>query len=345
MKKTMKAMLLPRCVALDKTDTPLEEAELPVPEPHGDEILVRVSACGVCRTELDEIEGRTAPSFYPIVPGHQATGTVCGLGDKADRFAIGARVGVGWIHSACGACDYCLSGRENLCARFQATGRDAHGGYAEYLLAREAFAVGLPDALPDTSVAPLLCAGAVGYRALRAAGIKDGEALGFAGFGASAHLVLQAARFLYPRVAAYVFTRSPQQREFARVLGASWAGGLNDDPPRPLDAVIDTTPVWEPLVRLAPSLKPGGRFVINAIRKERLDNDLLSTLVYERHLWMEREIKSVANVTRRDIAEFLGLAARIPLQPEITVYPLVRANQALLELKKGDQKGAKVLVM
>jgi propanol-preferring alcohol dehydrogenase len=185
----------------------------------------------------------------------------------------------------------------------------------------------------------------VGYRALRLSGLTDGGALGFSGFGASGHLVLQAARVLYPRSGLYVFARSPEQRRFALSLGADWAGGFDDAPPRPLDAIIDTTPVWKPLVRLAPRLKPGGRFVINAIRKETVDNEILATIEYEKHLWLEKEIKSVANVTRRDIEEFLELAGRASLAPAVAVYPLAEANRALADLRRGDQRGAKVLVM
>jgi propanol-preferring alcohol dehydrogenase len=345
MKKKMRAMVLDRCAPLSKNPAPLRPLELTVPEPRENEILIRVKACGICRTDLDEIEGRTAPAFFPVILGHQVVGVVEGRGERAARFHLGARVGVGWIHSACGECEYCRSGRENLCARFQATGRDAPGGYAEYAVAREGFAAALPDSLTDTAAAPLLCAGAVGYRALRLSGIADGGALGFAGFGASGHLVLKAARALHPHAALFVFARSPEQRSFALSLGADWAGRFAEEPPRPLDAVIDTTPVWEPLVSLLPRLKPGGRFVINAIRKEHIDDELLATIEYEKHLWLEKEIKSVANVTRPDIEEFLALAARVPIVPEVAVYPLADANRALAELKRGDQTGAKVLVL
>lgn len=345
MEKTMRAMVLDRCAPLSENQTPLRQAELSIPEPRAGEILVRVKACGVCRTDLDEIEGRTVPSFLPIVLGHQVVGVVESRDERATRFSAGARVGVGWIHSACGECEYCLSGRENLCPRFEATGRNAHGGYAEYTVVPEGFAVALPASIPDADAAPLLCAGAVGYRALRLSGIGDRGALGFSGFGASGHLVLKAARALYPRASLFVFARGADQREFARSLGADWAGDFGEEPPQPLDAIIDTTPAWKPLVALGPRLKPGGRFVVNAIRKENLDNALLATIDYERHLWMEKEIKSVANVTRRNIAEFLALAARVPITPEVGLYPLAEANRAIRELKHGDQRGAKVLVL
>ncbi|MBN2351946.1 MAG: zinc-dependent alcohol dehydrogenase family protein [Spirochaetales bacterium] len=345
MKKTMQAMVLDHCAPLTENPNPLRSAELPVPIPRSGEILIEVKACGVCRTDLDDIEARTAPSFFPIILGHQVVGVVRGRGERASRFTQGSRVGVGWIHSACGECEYCLSGRENLCARFGATGRDADGGYAEYAVVPEGFAAFLPDSLADTAAAPLLCAGAVGYRALRLSGITDGDALGFSGFGASGHIVLQAARTLFPRLRLYVFARSPEQRRFALSLGADWTGSFDETPPRPLDAVIDTTPVWEPLARLAPRLKAGGRFVINAIRKESIDNEILAMIEYEQHLWLEKEIKSVANVTRRDIEEVLQLAGRTSLEPEVTVYPLADANRALNDLKHGDQRGAKVLVL
>jgi propanol-preferring alcohol dehydrogenase len=345
MKKTMKAMAITACAPLDPKKAPLEELELPLPCPRDNEILIQVTYCGVCHTELDEIEGRTPPAVLPMVPGHQVTGIVVERGKNAGRFRPGERIGAGWIHSACGACEFCLSHRENLCPAFRARGRDVYGGYAEYMAAAEDYVVRLPDGLPDAEAAPLLCAGAVGFRALRRSGVKDGDILGLSGFGASAHLVLQTARFLFPGIRVFVFARSPAQRGFALSLGAAWAGDFTDPPPEPLHAVIDTTPVWAPLVHLGPRLSPGGRFVINAIRKESLDNDLLGTISYEKNLWLEKTVTSVANVTQRDIEEFISLAARIPLAPEITMYPLSQANLALLELKKGDQKGAKVLVM
>jgi len=250
---------------------------------------------------------------------------------------------VAWIFSACGECEYCRSGQENLCHDFRATGRDANGGYAEYMTVPESFAYPIPAVFTDAEAAPLLCAGAVGYRSLRLTNIRDGQGLGLTGFGASGHLVLKMVRHQYPRTNVYVFARSREEQVFARELGATWAGDTNDGAPELLDAVIDTTPVWGPVVAALGNLKPGGRLVINAIRKEETDKQALLNLDYVKHLWMEKEIKSVSNVTRQDVAEFLEQAARIPIKPEVQEYPLEDANRALLELKERRIRGAKVL--
>jgi alcohol dehydrogenase, propanol-preferring len=341
----MKALLLPQIVNLADNTRPLQLAALPDPVPREDEILVRVSACGVCHTELDEIEGRTPPPHLPIVLGHQIVGRVVDVGNYVTRFHGGERVGVAWIHSACGQCAYCRSGRENLCASFRATGRDVHGGYAEYLTVSEDFAYRLPDAFSDVEAAPLLCAGAIGYRSLMLTGLHDGQTLGLTGFGASAHLVLQMAQRRYPKTAVFVFARSEAEREFARELGAAWAGPTEAESPVKLEAIIDTTPVWTPVVEALKNLAPGGRLVINAIRKEDADQDALTRLDYARDLWLEKEIKSVANVTRHDVSEFLLIAAEIPLKPEVQTYALEDANQALLDLKNHQVRGAKVLIV
>jgi propanol-preferring alcohol dehydrogenase len=268
---------------------------------------------------------------------------VAGRGAGADMYAEGDRVGVGWIYSACGKCGFCLSGNENLCADFRATGRDADGGYAEYMTLPERFAYGIPDVFSDAEAAPLLCAGAIGYRSLRLTGIENGRSLGLTGFGASAHLVLKMARHRFPDSEVYVFARSEKEREFAVELGAVWAGDTQDESPRKLDAIIDTTPVWKPVVEAMKNLEPGGRLVINAIRKEDADKDYLLECDYTTHLWMEKEIKSVANVARRDVSEFLALAAEIPIKPEIQEFPLDGANEALVQLKQRKIRGAKVL--
>jgi len=339
----MKAMVIHKISKFADDSAPLRQVELPVPEPGPGEIVIKVAACAVCHTELDEIEGRTPPPRLPVVPGHQVVGRVEKMGPSAKRFQAGDRVGVGWIFSSCGTCEFCVSGNENLCPEFRATGRDANGGYAEYMLVHEDYAAPVPSAFSDVEAAPLLCAGAVGYRALRLANLQDGQNLGLSGFGGSNHLVLQTARFLYPRSRIFVFARSPGEQEFALSLGAAWAGDFTRRSPRRLHAIIDTTPVWQPVVEGLRSLAPGGRLVINAIRKEEVDKDSLLKIDYAEHLWMEKEIKSVANVTRRDIAEFLDLAARIPIRPEVQVYPLEQANQALAELKDRKIRGAKVL--
>ncbi len=339
----MKAMIIHKISSFADDPAPLRPVELPVPEPGEGEIVIKVAACAVCHTELDEIEGRTPPLRLPVVPGHQVIGRVEKLGPGAKRYQAGDRVGVGWIFSSCGTCEFCRAGNENLCPEFRATGRDANGGYAEYMLVNEDYAAPVPSTFSDIEAAPLLCAGSVGYRALRLANLQDGQHLGLTGFGGSNHLVLQTARFLYPRSRIFVFARSPGEREFALSLGAAWAGDFTQRAPRRLHAIIDTTPVWMPVVEALRNLAPGGRLVINAIRKEEVDKDSLLKIDYAEHLWMEKEIKSVANVTRRDIAEFLDLAARIPIRPEVQVYPLEQANQALAELKERKIRGAKVL--
>jgi len=340
----MRAMLLDRIVSLDETNAPLTPAGLPDPIPGPGEVLVKVSACGVCHTELDEIEGRTPPPHLPVVPGHQAVGTVVAFGPGAD-LALGSRVGVAWVFSACGTCGHCLAGDENLCAGFRATGRDAHGGYAEYMTVPQDFAHPIPETFSDVEAAPLLCAGAIGYRSLRLTNLQDGQALGLTGFGASAHLVLMLVKYQYPSARIHVFSRSEGERDFARALGADWAGAIGAAPPEPLHAVIDTTPAWKPVVEALKCLRPGGRLVINAIRKEAGDQSALLELDYPEHLWMEKEIKSVANVARRDVREFLALAAQAGLRPEVQEYRLEDANTALLELKRRKIRGAKVLVL
>jgi alcohol dehydrogenase, propanol-preferring len=339
----MKAMALKGVSLFAQNPAPLVPVELPEPVPGAGEILIAVSACGVCHTELDEIEGRTPPPAFPVILGHQVVGTVAARGPNVRRFRIGERVGVGWIHWACGDCDACRAGNENLCAGFRATGRDANGGYAEFMTVPEHFAYAIPGLFSDSEAAPLLCAGAIGWRSLRLSGLTDGENLGLTGFGASAHLVLLAVRHRFPRTKVSVFARSERERAFARELGAAWAGPTEETPPEKLQAVIDTTPAWKPVMEALKHLAPGGRLVINAIRKEEGDKTELLRLDYPAHLWMEKEIKSVANVARSDIREFLELAAEIPLKPEVEEYPLGEANRVLAELKAGKIRGAKVL--
>ncbi|MGR8932863.1 MAG: zinc-dependent alcohol dehydrogenase family protein [Gammaproteobacteria bacterium] len=341
----MRAMLLTNIAEVAETTRPLHLHEMPDPLPAAHEILLEVRACGVCHTELDEIEGRLAPPKLPLIPGHQVVGTVTAVGEAVTLHKPGERVGVGWIAAACGTCRYCREGNENLCAAFQATGLHRHGGYAEKMTVHERFAYALPQALSDTQAAPLLCAGAIGYRSLRLTGLRDGDNLGLTGFGGSAHLVLQMARHRYPRSPVYVFARSAGERAFAQQLGAAWAGDTRETPPQPLHAIIDTTPAWLPVVEALRNLAPGGRLVINAIRKESGDRDVLLTLDYADHLWREKEIKSVANVARNDVAEFLHLAAQLQIKPEVETYPLAEANRALRELKSGRIRGAKVLLI
>lgn len=339
----MKAWVLDGVVDLKVTKNPLRLVEVEVPVPQRGEILIRVSCCGICHTELDEIEGRTPPPSYPVVPGHQIIGVVAQRGENSTRFDIGDRVGVAWIFSSCGACEYCRRGLENLCPAFRATGRDHHGGYAEFMVADEHYAYAVPPTFSDAEAAPLLCAGAIGYRSLKLANLSDGQTLGLTGFGASGHLVLKMSKHLYPMSKSYVFARSQEEQDFALQLGATWAGAINDTPPEKANAIIDTTPAWTPVLLSLLHLKAGGRLVINAIRKESQDRHALADLRYQDHLWMEKEIKSVANITRADVEEFLSLAAAIPVIPAAEIYPFEKANEALIDLKQRHVRGAKVL--
>lgn len=328
---------------LEKERAPLEAVDMPVPAPGDNEILVKVSVCGVCHTELDEIEGRTPPKTFPVIPGHQIVGTVEKTGTKAGRFKTGERVGIAWIHSACGRCRFCLGGRENLCRDFMATGRDVHGGYAEYTVVNETFAYPVPAVFSDAEAAPLLCAGAIGYRSLRLTGLKDGENIGLTGFGASGHIVIKMLRHRYRNSKVFVFSRTKEERDFATELGAYWTGKTEEESPEKLRSIIDTTPAWKSVVAALGNLEEGGRLVINAIRKEDADKEELLKLDYARHLWMEKEIRSVANITRSDVSEFLELAAEIPIRPEVREFPLDDANRVLLEIKERKIHGAKVL--
>ncbi len=333
----MRAMILEKGRGFEDPGGPLTLADIERPEPAADEVLLEVRVCGVCHTELDEIEGRTPPSIDPVVLGHEVVGVVVERGSEATMHEIGSRVGVGWIHHSDG------SDAENLSSEFHATGRDIHGGYAEFMTVPERYAYPIPDEFSDEKAAPLLCAGGIGYRALRLCDLRDGEPLGLTGFGGSGHLVLQLAKHQYPSSPVFVFARSPEERDFAIELGADWAGDTDEAPPAAPAAIIDTTPAWRPVIAALEVLAPGGRLVINAIRKEDGDKGLLAGIRYEDHLWYEKEIKSVANITARDIAEFLPIAASIPIEVETTLYPLEAANQALRELKAGGVRGAKVL--
>jgi propanol-preferring alcohol dehydrogenase len=321
-------------------DMPLELEDVPKPEPSYGEILIKIYACGICRTELDEIEGRRVPKL-PIILGHEIVGRVESLGSHVKRFKLGDRVGVAWIYSACGKCSFCLSGQENLCANFQATGCDVNGGYAQYIKVKEDFAYSIPERFNDLEAAPLLCAGAIGYRALKLSGLKDGETIGLFGFGASAHQVYEIIRHLYPRTKIFVFTRRRGDTPslLAREMGADWVGETGEEPPEKLNRAIDTTPVGQPVIEALKHLEKGGRLVINVIRKE----DLIPQMRYEQHLWYEKEVKSVANITRNDVQEFLRIAAEVPIIPKIREFRLEEANKALLMLKRGEYHGAGVL--
>ena len=339
----MKAMILKGIASLIENKTPLVMADVPRPQPGEREILIKVRACGVCHTEMDEIEGRTAPPHFPVILGHQVVGTVEEFGPGAGRFRKGQRVGVAWIFSSCGRCKFCERGLENLCPDFRATGRDADGGYAEYMRVREDYAYPIPEVFSDDEAAPLLCAGTIGWRSFKLTGLENGQSLGLTGFGASASLVISLVRHALPDSKIHVFSRNKGERDFARELGAVWTGEITDRSPEKLDGIIDTTPAWKPIVEALHSLESGGRLVINAIRKLDDDKDELMRLDYGEDLWMERVIKSVANVTRKDVTDCLKIAAEIPLKPEIQTYSLEEANKALVEMKESKIRGAKVL--
>ena len=341
----MKALLLDRVQQLKENSLPLRHAEIPTPEPGMEEVLIKVQVCGVCHTELDEIEGRTPPKTLPVVLGHQAVGKIVDTGTNVSDFEKDDRVGVAWIFSSCGACSFCLNGEENLCEDFMATGRDANGGYAEFMIAPARSVHRIPDYFSDEEAAPLLCAGAVGFRSLRLANIKNGDCLGLTGFGASAHLVLKLVKSQFPNTKIFVFARREEERKFAMDLGAYWAGDIGEASPYKLQAIIDTTPVWKPIVEALVNLRRGGRLVINAIRKEDVDKEYLQNLIYKKHLWHEKEIKSVANVTALDVREFLEAAAKAGIKPHIQTYAFEDANKALLDMKFRKIKGAKVLII
>jgi len=335
----MKAMVLKKISSVE--EMPLELVDLPDPIPGPGQTRVKVSACGVCHTELDEIEGRVPPSRFPMILGHEIVGRVESLGPGATKFKQGDRVGIAWINWSCGQCSFCLKGEENLCDTAKWTGKDADGGYAQYTIVSENFAYPIPEIFTDLQAAPLLCAGVIGYRALRLTGMEDGKTLGLYGFGASAHIVIQIAKHKYPNGKVFVFTRPSQEehQNLAKKLGADWIGATGDTPPEKLNCAIDFTPVGVPVREALRNLERGGRVVINAIRK----TTPIPELDYAEHLWHEKEIKSVANVTRRDAQEFLPLAAEIPIAPEVREFRLEEANEALILLKEGKIRGAGVL--
>jgi propanol-preferring alcohol dehydrogenase len=335
-------MLLKKTAPID--EKPLALEDLPIPQPGPGQILVRVLACGICHTELDEIEGRLEAGL-PVIPGHQIVGRVESFGSGAAKFKAGDRVGIAWINSSCGKCDFCQEGNENLCPEFRGTGCHADGGYAEYAVVSEDFAYPIPDRFSDSAAAPLLCAGAIGYRALRLTNLRNGQILGLFGFGASAHIVIQIVKRKYSNSKVFVFTRPRQQehQNLAGKLGADWVGATGETPPAKINCAIDFTPAWNPIVEALSVLEKGGRLVINAIRKESKDKDSVLKLDYPTHLWLEKEIKSVANITKRDAEEFLPLATEIPIIPEVQEFKLEEANEALILLKQGKIQGAGVL--
>ncbi len=332
----MKAIVLTKTGPIESK--PLSLTELPIPEPKENEILIKVSVCGACHTDLDEAEGRL-PTKLPVVPGHQVVGIVSQLGRGATKHKIGDRVGVTWLYSSCGQCDFCKKGEENLCLEAKWTGKDANGGYAEYMVINENYAYPIPNRFTDSQAAPLLCAGVIGYRTLRLAQIQKGENIGLYGFGASAHIVIQIIKHKFPDNQVFVFTKTGGHAELAKSLGATWTGLSGETPPVKLDKIMDFTPAGECVRDALKVLNRGGRLVINAIRKETP----IPALDYAEYLWLEREIKSVANVTRKDAEEFLSLAAQIPIVPTIEEFPLEEANEVLLQIKQSKLKAAGVL--
>lgn len=329
----MKACIL-RAPAKVETN-PLVFSDVVAPEPGEGEVLVRVRACGVCRTDLHVIEGELPPRKSPVIPGHQVVGTIEKLGKKTQRFAIGARVGIAWLHKTDGTCEYCRAGAENLCDQPEFTGYTVNGGYAEYLVAPENFIYRIADGFPDEQAAPLLCAGIIGFRCLRLSGIKRGGRLGFYGFGAAAHVAIQVAR--HWNVEVYASTRDARHQKLALELGAVWAGGTFDEPPRKLDAAIVFAPAGEIVPAALKALKKGGVLVLGGIHMSPIPSFSYDLL------YQERMIRSVANNTRQDGEDFLQVATEIPIRTHVQIFPLQDANRALNALKNDAIPGAAVL--
>jgi len=330
---TTRSMTLSRPAPL--TASPLALETRSVPSPGEGELLLRVAACGVCRTDLQICEGDIEARTLPIVPGHQIVGHLEAIGPGADGWKVGQRAGIGWLASTCGACAFCLGGRENLCPQARFTGWDRDGGYATHAVVRGDFAFHLPDGFDDLAVAPLLCGGVIGYRSLKRSGIRPGGVLGLYGFGASALLTIQVALHWGCRV--FVSTRSASERARALALGAAWAGGYDEAPPAPLDASITFAPSGDVVVSALRATARGGTVAINAIHLDRIPSFSYDLL------WLERNLVSVANYTRDDAREFLALAAEIPVRTATDVFPLEEANEALARLKRGEINGAAVL--
>ncbi|MGB9775957.1 MAG: zinc-dependent alcohol dehydrogenase family protein [Anaerolineae bacterium] len=332
----MKAMVLHAPRPAEKA--PLEVRDLPLPEPGAEEIRLRVRACGVCHTDLHTVEGDLPLPKLPVVPGHQVVGIVDAVGEGVQRFTIGQRVGVPWLYRTCGTCEFCRRGMENLCRQARFTGLHADGGYAEAMVVHQDFAYPIPETFSDESAAPLLCAGIIGYRALRLSGVRPGERLGMWGFGASAHITLQIARYWGCEV--YVFTRGEKHRQLAKELGAAWVGSARDNPPGPVHGGIIFAPAGGLVPEALRVLERGGTLALAGVTMTPIPE-----LDYDRLLYWERAVRSVANFTRQDAAEFLRLAAEVPVQTKVQTFPLEAANEALLALKEGRINGAGVLVL
>ncbi len=329
----MRAMLLRAPGPVERD--PLEAVDLPAPVPGSGEVRLKISACGLCHTDLHEVEGELPPPKLPVIPGHQIVGVVDARGDGARRFTLGERVGVPWLYSTCGACVACRRGDENLCDGARFTGYHVDGGYATHAVVPEAFAYRLPRGLTDVQAAPLLCAGIIGYRALCLADVKPGERLGLFGFGASAHITIQVARFWGCEV--WVFTRSAEHRGLAKALGASWVGGADDEPPGLLDRAISFAPAGSVIPLALAKLRKGGTLALAGIHLDKIP-EMPYPLLYG-----ERTLRSVTASTRRDAEALLVLAARIPIKTEVEEFPLEKANAALQRLKASRISGAGVL--
>ncbi|MDJ0635906.1 MAG: zinc-dependent alcohol dehydrogenase family protein [Xenococcaceae cyanobacterium MO_188.B29] len=326
-----------RAMILERAGQPLQESQLPMPKPQSEQVLLKVHVCGVCRTDLHIVDGELAKPKLPLVLGHQIVGTVVETGSQANKFPLGTRVGVPWLGHTCNCCRYCLAGKENLCDRALFTGYNLNGGYAEYTVADESFCFPIPEGFPDLQAAPLLCAGLIGYRSYRMT--EDAEKIGFYGFGAAAHILIQVAKYQGKQV--YAFTRSgdTQGQEFACSLGAVWAGGSDEFPPEKLDAAIIFAPVGKLVPAALKAVAKGGIVVCAGIHMSDIPS-----FPYQ-ILWEERVLRSVANLTRRDGEEFLTLAPQIPIQTEVTSFPLSEANEALDALRTGKINGAAVLAI
>jgi propanol-preferring alcohol dehydrogenase len=325
-----------RAMVMEKAKTPLREMEIPTPQPAADQILIKVNACGVCRTDLHILDGDLTRPRLPLVPGHQIVGEVTGVGKNVSRFVLGDRVGVPWLGYTDGTCRYCQAGQENLCKNAQFTGYDLNGGYAEYSVADQRYCFPLPSGFSDAEAAPLLCAGLIGYRSYRLAG-ENVEKIGLYGFGASAHIIIQVAVFQGKQVYAFTVPGDSEKQAFARRLGADWAGGSDVMPPEPLDAAILFAPVGALVPVALQAVRPGGTVVCAGIHMSDIPAFPYSIL------WEERVLRSVANLTRRDGEELLQIASQAKVKTQVTEFPLAQANEAIDLFRHGKIQGAAVL--
>ncbi|MDJ0797764.1 MAG: zinc-dependent alcohol dehydrogenase family protein [Calothrix sp. MO_167.B12] len=326
-----------RAMLLEKPRQPLRLVDVPIPKPNPQQVLIQVHACAVCRTDLHIVDGELTEPKLPLILGHQIVGTVTAIGKKVTKIQVGDRMGVPWLGHTCNCCPYCVSGRENLCDRAQFTGYNIDGGYAEYTVADEDFCFPIPKDYPDLQAAPLLCGGLIGYRAYSMTG--DAQRLGFYGFGSAAHILIQLANYQGRQVFAFTRTGDTQGQEFARQLGAVWAGDSDTLPPEPLDAAIIFAPVGKLVPAALRAVGKGGVVVCAGIHMSDIPS-------FPYHiLWEERVVRSVANLTRQDGEEFLTLAPQVPIHTEVNPFPLTQANEALDALRSGKIEGSAVLVM